>query len=57
MIPIPIHIWETVRHLGGARLDLVDGELTLGQQRFMERMQGAQSTQPSAPAQLGREEG
>jgi hypothetical protein len=24
MIPIPIHIWETVRHLGGARLDLVD---------------------------------
>jgi len=24
MIPIPIHIWETVRYLGGARLDLVD---------------------------------
>lgn len=24
MIPIPIHIWETVRHLGGARLDLVE---------------------------------
>lgn len=24
MIYIPIHIWETVRHLGGARLDLVD---------------------------------
>jgi hypothetical protein len=24
MIPIPIHIWETIRHLGGARLDLVE---------------------------------
>ena len=24
MIPIPIHIWETIRHLGGAELDLVD---------------------------------
>ena len=24
MVPIPIHIWETIRHLGGARLDLVD---------------------------------
>lgn len=23
MIPIPIHIWETIRHLGGARFDLV----------------------------------
>lgn len=30
MIPIPIHVWETIRHLGGAELDLVDlsdGEL------------------------------
>ena len=25
MIPIPIHIWETIRHLGGVRLDLVLG--------------------------------
>lgn len=24
MLPIPIHIWETIRHLGGVRLDLVD---------------------------------
>lgn len=24
MIPIPIHVWETIRHLGGAELDLVD---------------------------------
>jgi hypothetical protein len=24
MLPIPIHIWETIRHLGGARLDLAD---------------------------------
>jgi len=24
MVPIPIHIWETIRYLGGARLDLVD---------------------------------
>ena len=24
MLPIPIHIWETIRHLGGARLDLVN---------------------------------
>jgi hypothetical protein len=24
MLPIPMHIWETIRHLGGARLDLVD---------------------------------
>lgn len=24
VIPIPIHIWETIRHLGGVRLDLVD---------------------------------
>jgi hypothetical protein len=24
MVRIPIHIWETIRHLGGARLDLVD---------------------------------
>lgn len=24
MIPIPLHIWETIRHLGGAELDLVD---------------------------------
>lgn len=24
MIPIPIHVWETIRHLGGADLDLVD---------------------------------
>jgi len=23
-VPIPIHIWETIRHLGGARLDLAD---------------------------------
>jgi hypothetical protein len=26
MVPIPIHIWETIRHLGGARLDLVHKE-------------------------------
>lgn len=26
MLPIPIHIWETIRHLGGARLDLADEE-------------------------------
>ena len=26
MVPIPIHIWETIRQLGGARLDLVDKE-------------------------------
>jgi hypothetical protein len=24
MIPIPIHIWETIRHLGGVRLNLVE---------------------------------
>jgi len=24
MVPIPIHIWETIRHLGGADLSLVD---------------------------------
>jgi hypothetical protein len=24
MIPIPMHIWETIRHLGAAELDLVD---------------------------------
>jgi len=24
MVPIPIHIWETIRPLGGAQLDLVD---------------------------------
>jgi hypothetical protein len=24
LIPIPIHIWETIRHLGGAQLDLVE---------------------------------
>jgi len=24
MIPIPIHIWEVIRHLGDARLDLVE---------------------------------
>ena len=24
MIPIPIHVWETIRHLGGADLDLAD---------------------------------
>ena len=24
MIPIPIHIWETIRHLGAAQLDLID---------------------------------
>ena len=23
MVPIPIHIWETIRHLGGARLELI----------------------------------
>jgi hypothetical protein len=23
-VPIPVHIWETIRHLGGARLDLVE---------------------------------
>ncbi len=23
ILPIPIHIWEVIRHLGGARLDLV----------------------------------
>ena len=26
MMPIPIHIWETIRHLGAASLDLVDKE-------------------------------
>jgi hypothetical protein len=26
MLPIPVHIWETIRHLGGARLELVDEE-------------------------------
>lgn len=26
MIPLPIHIWEAIRHLGGARLELVDKE-------------------------------
>jgi hypothetical protein len=24
MLPIPIHIWETIRHLGGAELDLAN---------------------------------
>lgn len=24
MLPIPIHIWEAIRHLGGAQLDLAD---------------------------------
>jgi hypothetical protein len=24
MLPIPIHIWETIRHLGGVELDLAD---------------------------------
>lgn|GEM_PF-756513 len=24
MVPIPIHIWETIRHLGGAQLDLIN---------------------------------
>jgi hypothetical protein len=24
MVSIPIHIWETIRHLGAARLDLVN---------------------------------
>lgn len=24
MVQIPVHIWEVIRHLGGARLDLVD---------------------------------
>lgn len=23
-LPIPMHIWETIRHLGGAQLDLAD---------------------------------
>lgn len=23
-VPIPIHIWETIRHLGGAQLDLIN---------------------------------
>jgi hypothetical protein len=26
MLPIPIHIWETIRHLGAARMDLADKE-------------------------------
>src|SRR5262249_45354677 len=26
MVPIPIHIWETIRHLGSARLDLADAD-------------------------------
>jgi len=26
MVPVPIHIWETIRHLGGARFDLIDKE-------------------------------
>lgn len=24
MLPIPIHIWESIRHLGGAQMDLAD---------------------------------
>jgi hypothetical protein len=24
LVPIPIRIWETIRHLGGARLDLIE---------------------------------
>jgi hypothetical protein len=24
MLAIPIHVWETIRHLGGAELDLID---------------------------------
>jgi len=24
MVSIPIHIWETIRHLGAARLDLIN---------------------------------
>ena len=24
MVPIPVHIWETIRHLGAAELDLVN---------------------------------
>lgn len=24
MVPIPIHIWESIRHLGGAQMDLAD---------------------------------
>ena len=57
MIPIPIHIWETIRHLGGARLDLADRsdeELLAGVQKDVdERIAEYQKVASERPERAG----
>lgn len=57
MIPIPMHIWETIRHLGGARLDLVnrsdDELLTLVQKEVDERIAEYQQVARERPERAG----
>ncbi len=57
VIPIPVHIWETIRHLGGARLDLVDKDdselLAMVEAEVDERIAGYQAARREHPDRAG----
>jgi hypothetical protein len=57
MLPIPIHIWETIRDLGGARLDLVDegdgGLLAMVERDVDQRMAQYQQAVSECPGRAG----
>lgn len=57
MLPIPIHIWETIRHLGGARLELVDEEddglLTMVERDVDQRIAEYQQALSESPDRAG----
>lgn len=57
MIPIPLHIWETIRRLGGAELDLVDLSdeelLARAQKEVEERMAEYQRVARERPERAG----
>jgi hypothetical protein len=57
VIPIPVHIWETIRHLGGVRLDLVDKDdselLAMVEADVEERIAAHEAAKREHPAPLG----
>jgi hypothetical protein len=53
MLPIPIHIWEAIRHLGGAEMDLADKQddelLALVEREVDQRIAEYQQAMREAP--------
>ena len=57
MVPIPIHIWETIRHLGAARLDFINHTdedlLAMVEKEVDERIANYQKTLRETPDRAG----